>query len=58
MNATEFIEVCKRYKKCPNCGSSWKDTDLKVDLIEEVVKIYCACGFEKYVDKNNKEIEK
>lgn len=56
MNITSFDNVVRKYKKCPNCGSSWKDTKLKVELKDEIVTINCECGFLKRVDENNKEI--
>ena len=54
----KFVKVSRKYKKCPNCGSSWKGTDLKLESEDETIKISCTCGFVKYVDENNKEIEK
>lgn len=57
MNICVFGSVVKKYKKCPNCGSSWKDTKLKVDLEDEIITISCDCGFLKKVDENNKEIK-
>ena len=56
MDCVKFVCITKKYKKCPNCGSSWKDTKLQVELEDEKVHIYCECGFSKYVDENNKEI--
>lgn len=58
MDAFKFTSVIKKYKKCPNCGSTWKQTDLQAELEDEVVKISCKCGFLKYVDENNKEVTK
>lgn len=57
MDAMKFVAITKKYKKCPSCGSSWKDTKMKVELAAEVVTISCACGFHKQVDENNKEIK-
>lgn len=57
MNAMKFTSVTKKYKKCPNCGSSWKDTKLQVSLEDEVITISCECGFLKKVDENNKELK-
>lgn len=57
MNVSAFTSVVKKYKKCPNCGSSWKDTKLKCSLENEVVTISCECGFLKKVDEKNKEVK-
>lgn len=56
MDSMKFVNITKKYKKCPNCGSSWKDTKLKVSLKDEIITISCECGFLKKVDENNKEI--
>lgn len=56
MDSWKFINVTRKYKKCPQCGSSWKDTKLKMELKEEVITISCECGFLKTVDENNKEV--
>ena len=56
MDCMKFISITKKYKKCPKCGSSWKDTKLQVELEDEIIHIYCDCGFSKYVDENNKEV--
>ena len=56
MDARSFVSIVRKYKKCPDCGSSWKDTNLNVDLKDEIAVISCKCGFLKKVDKNNKEI--
>jgi len=56
MDYRKFNQVVRKYKKCPDCGSSWKDTKLKVNLLHEIIHINCKCGFEKYVDENNKSI--
>lgn len=57
MNAIAFTNIIKKYKKCPNCGASYKTTDLQCSLEEEIVTISCKCGWEKKVDENNKEIK-
>lgn len=57
MNIKDFNKVVKKYKHCPNCGSSYKDTKLSVELTDDVITISCECGFHKRVDKNNKELE-
>lgn len=58
MNVNKFLKVSGKYKKCPNCGSSCKSTDLSVELEEDVIHISCICGFSKYVGEDNKEIQK
>ena len=57
MDAFKFVNITRKYKKCPNCGSSWKDTKLQVSVRDEIVTISCECGFLKLVDENNKEIK-
>ena len=57
MNAFIFGSIVRKYKKCPNCGSSYKDTDLQCSLENEVITISCKCGFLKKVDEHNKEIK-
>ena len=57
MDTYKFTSVIKRYKKCPNCGSSYKDTKLKVSLENEIITISCECGFFKQVDENNKKLQ-
>lgn len=57
MDGWAFSKIIKKYKKCPNCGSSYKDTKLKVELENEIIIISCECGFLKKVDKNNKEVK-
>lgn len=56
MNPNNFTKIIKKYKRCPLCGTSYKDTKLEVSLENEVVTIKCGCGFLKNVDKDNKEI--
>ncbi|QUH21863.1 hypothetical protein [Alkaliphilus sp. B6464] len=58
MNGKAFTSVVNKYKKCPNCKSSYKDTKLKVSLENEIIIISCECGFLKKVDENNKTIKK
>lgn len=53
MDALKFLNVIHKYEKCPECGSNWEETDLQVQLKNEVVEISCKCGFLKYVDENN-----
>jgi RNase P subunit RPR2 len=57
MEAYDFIKITRKFKKCPNCGSSWKDTKLNVELENDIVTISCECGFLKRVNKDNKEIK-
>jgi len=57
MNGFIFRNVVRKYKKCPKCGSSYKDTDLQCSLENEVITISCKCGFLKKVDEHNKEIK-
>lgn len=57
MDVLSFTSVVRKYKKCPSCNSSWKDTKLKASLENEIITISCECGFLKKVDKNNKEIK-
>ncbi len=57
MDASKFVSITRKYKKCPGCGSSWREPKLKVSVENEVVTISCACGFLKRVDENNKEIK-
>lgn len=57
MKTMKFVSVTRKYKKCPGCGSSWKDTKLKVSLEGGVITISCECGFLKKVDENNKELK-
>lgn len=57
MDATSFSNIIKKYKNCPGCGSSYKETNLKCSLENEFVTISCTCGFLKRVDKDNKEIK-
>ena len=57
MDAFKFVNITRKYKKCPICGSSWKDTKLQVSVKDEIVTISCECGFLKLVDENNKEIK-
>lgn len=57
MDAFKFISITKKYKKCPNCKSNWKENKLKVTVENEIVTISCECGFLKKVDENNREIK-
>lgn len=57
MDSWDFVMVTRKYKKCPDCGSSWKDTKMNISLSDEIISITCECGFAKNVDKNNKEIK-
>lgn len=57
MNVWDFNNVIRKYKKCPSCGSSNKDTKLQLDLTDGVITISCECGFLKKVDKDNNEIK-
>lgn len=56
MNITNFNSVVKKNKKCPSCGSSWKEDKLQCSLEDEIITINCECGFLKRVDENNKEV--
>lgn len=53
MNALKFISIMQEYKSCPTCNTSWKEESLKCELKDEIIHLYCDCGFSKYVDKNN-----
>jgi formylmethanofuran dehydrogenase subunit B len=57
MDATVVVKIMRKYKACPKCGSSCHDSKLKVKLENEVLTIYCECGFIKKVDENNQEIK-
>lgn len=57
MNGWTFSRILEKYKKCPNCGSSYKDTKLKVNLENEIITISCECGFSKRIDEHNKEVK-
>ena len=57
MNGFTFSRIVGKYKKCPNCGSSYKDTKLQFDLKDEVITISCECGFIKKVNEHNKEVK-
>lgn len=56
MDVNKFLVVSKKYKRCPQCGVSWKTDKMKLELQDEVISISCECGFNKRVDENNKEI--
>lgn len=43
----------QEYKSCPTCNTSWKEESLKCELKDEIIHLYCDCGFSKYVDENN-----
>ena len=58
MDILKFLNVVKKYKKCPSCGGSWKSTKLKTFLEHNVITIYCECGFLKKVDENNQELKR
>lgn len=58
MDCRKFTSVAKKYKKCPKCGASWKGYDMCIELENEVIHIACTCGFSKYVNENNKEVNK
>lgn len=47
MDCMKFINITKKYKKCPNCESSWKDTKLQVEIENGIVHIHCEGGFSK-----------
>ncbi len=51
MDSWKVISVTRKYKKCPQCGSSWRDTKIKVELHEELITISCECGFFKKVGR-------
>jgi hypothetical protein len=57
MDCMSVVNIINKYKKCPKCGSNYKDTKLKTKLENEIITIYCECGFMKKVDKDNKEIK-
>lgn len=58
MNSSKYLNVMRKYKKCPNCGTTYRDYKLKHELKDEIIHIFCECGFSKYVDENNKEVNK
>lgn len=39
MNGWTFSRIIGKYKKCPQCGSSNKDTKLKFSLEDEIITI-------------------
>lgn len=57
MDCNKFLSIVKKYKKCPECGETWKGDSLQVELFDDVVEIDCTCGFHRTVDENNKEIK-
>lgn len=57
MNGWTFSRIIGKYKECPNCGSSNKDTKLKFSLEDDIITISCECGFLKKVDEKNKEVK-
>ena len=57
MEANKFLSIVRKYKKCPNCGESWKGKSLQLELQDNIVHITCTCGFSKMVDENNKEVK-
>ena len=57
MNGWTFSRIVNKYKKCPNCGSSYKDNKLKVSLEDEIITISCECGFKKKVNEKNQEVK-
>jgi len=57
MHFNDFIKVSRKYKKCPNCEASYKDTKIQITLENEIITIKCKCGFYKQVDKNNNIIK-
>jgi Zn ribbon nucleic-acid-binding protein len=56
VNVNKFIAVSRKYKKCPQCGASWKSDKITTELEDEIITIKCECGFIKHVDENNNEI--
>lgn len=57
MNGWTFSRIVNKYKKCPKCGSSYKDDKLKVSLEDEIITISCECGFKKKVNEKNQEVK-
>lgn len=57
MNGWTFSRIIGKYKKCPNCGASYKTNDIQTSLENEIITIECKCGFKKKVDEHNKEVE-
>lgn len=57
MNGWTFSRIIGKYKKCPNCGASYKTNDILISLENEIISISCKCGFKKKVDENNKEVK-
>ncbi len=58
MNGWSFTRIINKYKKCPECGASYKTTDLQHSLENEIITISCKCGWKIKVDENNKEIRR
>ena len=57
MNGFKCVAVVRKYKKCPQCGVSWKTTDMYQELKDEVITIGCKCGWQIRVDENNKKVK-
>lgn len=53
MNGCNFVRIINKYKKCPNCGASYKTTDLQCALENEVITISCKCGWCKKVSEKD-----
>lgn len=57
MNGWTFSRIIGKYKKCPNCGSSYRENKLQCSLKDEIITISCECGFIKRVDEKNREVK-
>lgn len=57
MNVIKFNRVVNKYKKCPECGASYKSNKMSVELKDEIIIISCECGFNKYVNEDNETVE-
>lgn len=56
MNGFKFVNVLRKHKECPQCKASWKTRSLKSELKDEIIHIYCTCGWSIYVNEDNKEM--
>ena len=51
MDGNKFLSIVRKYKKCPNCGKSYKEPDFGIELKDEIITISCTCGFIKKVSQ-------
>lgn len=56
MNTNVFTAIVKKYKKCPQCGVSYKSDNMTVTLENEIVIFSCKCGWKKSVNEKNEEV--